>query len=573
MLQKLFLITACVFSAFYPALGNGYIWDDDEYVTTNATLRSVDGLRRIWLEPDANWQYYPLVFTTFWVEYHLWGLEPFGFHLTNICLHAAAAALLYLVLARLAVPGAFLCALLFAVHPVHTESVAWITERKNVLSAVFYLLALLTAIPLLLPTQECQVSTSVKSRWRSTGRYTLVLLLFVAAMLSKTVVCSLPAAMLLAVYWKSGCINRRQILVTLPLFATGLAGALVTVTLEHNQVGAAGSEFAWTFAERCLIAGRALWMYATKLIYPTNLMFFYPKWSLDTTSPAAWSYPAAAVAVVLVALLVRKRCGRGPLVCLLFFGGTLLPALGFINVYPMRFAFVADHFQYLASIGILMLAAGVLTEKTPAFCSRRIRWTMSCVWVGVLIVLTRQQCGIYRDAETLWRDTIASNPRSAAAHNNLAEILLLNYNNRAGALYHYRRSLEAEPQNNSVAEISIWWLEGEEHLYGGRPAAALDILRKLVHQYPEAPLVDRIYADMASACVQLDRHEEAVRYYRRAIDLRPTAGRWTGLANALRNLNRTEEALAAYRQALRLNPLDEAAQRGVKKMLEPAAFH
>jgi protein O-mannosyl-transferase len=131
------LLVVAVLIAYLPALQGGYIWDDNRYVTENPILPQPDGLAAIWTDPGATIQYYPMVFTTFWLEYRLWGLNPLGYHATNILLHALSALLLWAILRRLAVPGAWLAAALFALHPVHVESVAWVTERKNVLSGLF----------------------------------------------------------------------------------------------------------------------------------------------------------------------------------------------------------------------------------------------------------------------------------------------------------------------------------------------------------------------------------------------------------------------------------------------------
>lgn len=566
MLRAFLLIAACVSVAWYPALDNGYIWDDDEYVTQNQTLRSGEGLRQIWLQPDANWQYYPLVFTTFWLEYHLWGVDPFGYHLVNVLLHGAAAVLLFILLRRLGVPGALLCAVVFAVHPVHTESVAWISERKNVLSAVFYLLAFLTVLPLLKLSSDETEGIPAESPRSAAFRYFGVVTFFVAAMLSKTISCSLPAAVLLVVWWKTGKVGRRSIAITVPLFVAGLTGAVLTILLEKHQVGADGPEFAWSFSERCLIAGRAVWFYPAKLLWPTSLTFFYPKWDINTGSWIAWSYPVAAVALVILLGMNTRKFGRGPLVCVLFFGGTLLPALGFINVYPMRYSFVADHFQYLASIGILALVSGGLVAAARRLATPVLSTLTACVIVAALVVLTRQQCAIYKDAETLWRDTIAKNPSSAAAHNNLAEILLTRYNNRTGAIYHYRRSLEEKPQYNSTADIGLLLLEGEQHLFEGRPNEAIATLKRLTERYPSAPLIDRAFRSIAIAHAQLNRHEEAVEYFTQAVSLRPTAGTWTGMGHSLLALNRIDEARNAFGEALQRNPNDVAALRGMQKI-------
>ena len=344
----LFLVAATVL-AYQPVWHAGFIWDDDVYVTNNLTLRSVDGLRQIWCKLTATPQYYPLVHTSFWLEYHLWGLNPVGYHVVNVLLHALAAILLWRVLVRLQLPGAWLAAGIFALHPVAVESVAWVTERKNVLAAVFYFAAALAYLRGRRRERMAESKSGVSLRW-----YFLAFALFVAALLSKTTACSLPAAMLLVIWWKRGRIAGRDVWPLLPFFAAGVALGLVTSWLERTHVGAQGPEWAFSFPERCLIAGRAVWFYAGKLFWPANLTFIYPRWQINTGAWWQWIFPVAALAVVAVLWRLRRRIGRGPLVAVLFFGGTLLPALGFTNVYPMRYSFVADHFQYLASVGLIV---------------------------------------------------------------------------------------------------------------------------------------------------------------------------------------------------------------------------
>ena len=423
-------ILALTLVAYVPVLKCGFIWDDDSYVTSNQTLRTVDGLRRIWCEIKATPQYYPLVHTSFWLEYHLWGLKAAGFHLTNVLLHGLAAILLWRVLLRLELRGALIAALIFAVHPVHVESVAWITERKNVLSAVFYFSSALCYLRFA-NFDGKQVFTR---RW---SFYFAAFGFFVAALLSKTVACSLPAAILLVCWWKRGRLQRSDILPLLPLFAVGIGLGLLTAWLEKHHVGAGGTGWSFTFADRCLIAGRAVWFYLGKLLLPTSLTFIYPRWVINRTELWQWIFPLAAIATVSSLWSLRRRFGRGPLVATLFFIGTLGPALGFIDVYPMKYSFVADHFQYIASIGVIVLVAAAF-QRLPNV----VQYAMPLLLAG----LTWHQTAIYRDLETLWQDTLAKNPNAFLAHNNLAEIFL-SRSERDKAISHIKAGLTLEPNN------------------------------------------------------------------------------------------------------------------------------
>ena len=247
--------------AYIPAMYGGFIWDDDSYVTNNPLLPAIDGLWRIWFAADTP-QYYPLVFTTFWLEHRLWGLNPMGFHIVNVSLHALNAVIVWFILQRLNVRGAWLIGAVFALHPVHVESVAWITERKNVLSGLFYLLALWSYL---------KFDEAGGKKW-----YGGALLLFVFALLSKTVTPTFPVVLLILMWYRGKRIGKREIFTLIPFLAIGLVMGLVTVWYEVHHVGAKGEEWGLTVFERILVAGRVIWFYALKLLYPVNLTFIYP---------------------------------------------------------------------------------------------------------------------------------------------------------------------------------------------------------------------------------------------------------------------------------------------------------
>jgi tetratricopeptide (TPR) repeat protein len=410
-------LVAMIFTAYAPALFAGFIWDDPDYIINNQTLRSLHGLWQIWTAPTSLPQWYPLVHTTFWLEYHLWGLHPVGYHIVNIFLHAAGTLLLWRLLIRLAVPGAWLAAALFAVHPIHVESVAWITERKNTLSALLYLAAAIAYL-----RYWATPPGKSASRW-----YVTALLLFIGALFSKTVVCSWPVAILLIQWWKSGRIARRDVVPLLPMFVIGAILAATTAWLERTHVMAVGS--AWTFAStpggelvaRTLIAGRALWFYAAKLVVPWPLAFIYSRWQIHINAPWQYSFPIAAAGAIVGLWMLRHRLGRGPITGVLFFAITLFPALGYFNIYPMQFSFVADHFQHLASLGLTTLAA-VSVARIIARAPRA-GVTISATFLLTLMSLTFYQCTVYGDAETLWRDTMKKTPDSWMVYQNLARLL------------------------------------------------------------------------------------------------------------------------------------------------------
>ena len=233
---------------------------------------------------------------------------------------------------------------------------------------------------------------------------------------------SLPAVILLIAWWKRGKITVRDVLPLIPFFVVGLWASSLTAWIEKYHVGARGSDWSFSALERCLIAGRALWFYAGKLAFPTDLMFIYPRWRIDAASWRQYVYPFAVLAVVIGLWVARRKIGRGPLTAVLFFCGTLVPALGFFNVYPMRFSFVADHFQYLASLGLIVLASAVGARvlsipRVPA-------WGRGVVAGTVLVVLgglTLARTPAFFSEETIWRDTLDKNPTCCIANNNLGQ--------------------------------------------------------------------------------------------------------------------------------------------------------
>jgi tetratricopeptide (TPR) repeat protein len=442
------LLVLITLAAYWPAVRGGFIWDDDAYVTGNRLLTEPGGLARIWFSLDSPSQYFPLTYTSFWVERRLWGLHPVGYHLVNILLHAVNAAMLCLTLRRLAVPGAWLGAALFALHPVQVESVAWVTERKNVLSVFFCLAAM--------AFWERHLGTGDGRRGR---RYWLAFGAFWLGLLSKTTAATLVVGLAAAAGLKEGRLYRRRWLDLLPFTLSGLGMGLVTIWWEKNRQGTWGPEFEFTLVERILISGRAFWFYVGKLVWPASLAFSYGRWDVRDGD---WRWPlwTAGLLLLLFGLLLgRRKLGWGPLLALVFYLGTMAPLMGFFSLYTFRYAFVADHYQYLACAGPLAFLASVLMGGRGA---SRARWRVGTV-LGALVLpilgaLTWKQSLTYRDDETLWRHTLAKSPASWIAHNNLGLILDMKGESRE-ASDHYLRSLSLYPPqpeaNNNLGSLLL----------------------------------------------------------------------------------------------------------------------
>ncbi len=423
------------FIAYSPTLQAEFIWDDNDYVWRNPALKStqgLDGLRAIWI-PRLTPQYYPMVFTSFWIEEQLYPDDPearggkavIGYHLVNLLLHVASALLLAVTLRRVGLSAgvAWAASFLFALHPVHVETVAWVTERKNVLSMFFFLLA---ALAYLRFDREREGARSRQPSAISDPRkahtpwswYGLALLLFVAALLSKSVTASLPVVLGIALWWRGERLALRRLAPLLPMLALGAAAGLHTGYLERVHVGAIGADWDFTLLDRVVIASRAVLFYPWKILWPHPLLFVYPRWVIDSGSIMSYWAVGAGVVLLAVLLLFWRRGGlRGPLAAAATYGVMIFPALGFANIFPMRFSFVADHFQYHASIGTLVLAAGSF-----AWLVRNARLRLAALTLASLIcaALTYRQATIYHNEETLYTHTIERNPAAWMAQTNLA---------------------------------------------------------------------------------------------------------------------------------------------------------
>lgn len=585
---------------YQPAWHGAPLWDDDGHLT-RAELRSVEGLGRIWTDVTATQQYYPLVHSAFWLMHRLWGDHTTGYHIVNIALHACSAFLFAVLLRRLSVPGAWFAAFVFALHPVHVESVAWMTELKNTLSTPIYLLAALAYL---------RFEDSRRGR-----DWALALALFAMALLAKTVTATLPISLLILAWWRRGALSwARDVRPALPFVLIGIAAGALTAWVEHAVIGAKGSDFGLTLVERFLVAGRAVWFYLLSLVWPANLVFIYPRW---TVSQAVWwqyLFPAALAGALIVLWRLRGKT-RAPLTALLLYGAALAPALGFVDVYPFRYSFVADHFQYAASLApIAFLSAAGALYASAAVRSIGLRFALAAAVLAPLAVLSWHHSHQYRDNETLYRTTIARNPGAWMAHHNLGLLELHEKGDLQAALGHVEESLRLNPENaealNSrgfirqrlgdkaaarrdyeasirmnptfsspynnlgVLTYSDGRLEEAAALYReasrlnpkdpepprnlgivlldlGRTAEAAPFIRRAYELNPEGP---DLVSNLASLLLREGRADEAVHYFKRALELRPDfpAAR-NNFGLALEKLGRLAEAEEQYREVIRLD--------------------
>jgi tetratricopeptide (TPR) repeat protein len=532
-----FALAALTLLAYLPVWHAGFIWDDDVYVTANPLLTAPDGLRRIWFTLDSPSQYFPLTYTWLRLERGLWGLHPAGYHGINLLLHTANALLLWRLLKRLALPGAWLAAALFALHPVQVESVAWVSELKNVLMLFFYLLAV-----------RAWVAFSEQPAGRGQWYYLGALGLAALALCAKTTACTLPVTLLLILWLKRQPIGWLRLAQTAPFFGLSLGMGLLTMWWERYHQGTQGTLFAMNWLQRILVASHAFWFYLGKLFWPVNLTFSYPRWTINTADVSSYLWlVAAAAALVGVAYFTRRFQGRGVAAALIFFVVTLSPVMGFVMLYTFRYTYVADHYQYVACIGPLALAAAFLeSRRKPAAALSPLPSPLLYLLLPLLGVLTWRQCGMYANVETLWHSTLARNPNCWMAMNNLG-IALAARGNPAQAIEYYEQSLQLNPDN------------AETHCNWGAALAAEGKFDEAIQQYERAlqlkPDFVQALNDSGNALVAQGRLAAAIQQYERALQINPDfAEAHNDLGAALASQGKLAQAIQHDERALQLDP-------------------
>lgn len=525
------LILALTFLAYLPALRGAFLWDDDKHFSENPHMTRPGGLAGVWTERIM---YYPLTSTTFWVARRAWGLNPVPYHLLNVALHGANALLLWLLLRRLRVRGAWLAGALFALHPVNVQSVAWMTELKNVQSGLFYLLAL---------------HAWVASRERG-GKlpYAAALFSFALALLSKTSTVTLPLALIVIQLWRREPLNRRSALALGPFFAlSGLAG-LMTVTLHNPMVD--GPEWGETFPERVILAARGVWFYLSKLFVPLNLSFVYPRWEIDARRLADWLWVPGLILLLGAPLLCRSRAWSRPTaLALACYVASLLPVLNFFRMYYTRYSYAADHWQYLAAMGgVAWIAGGADWLAAHSRLRPRQALLLVIALLAALGGLTWRQAHIYRNPVTLWNDVIKKNPHGAIAYHNLGCHFLAQGQNAIA-----ERVLAAGLQFNPD-DPELLTVHGAALVALNRPQESLSALERAFARTPGDP---DLLNNLGSALSQLGRTDEAALRFREALKRKPDLVQaWYNLGQTLLAAGRRDEARAAAREGLRANPGD-----------------
>ncbi len=537
------VLFVAVVAAYQPAWHGGFLYEDEMYARDNPLLTAHDGLQRIWFTLESPSQYFPLTHTAFLLQRPLWNGNSTGYHFVNIVLHSGSALWLWLLLRRLRIPGAWLGAALFALHPVQAESVAQISELKNVLSGLFFIGSL--------------YFWSEFAEKEQTRAWTLAFVCALLALAAKTTACVLPAALILIFWWQGKPLTRRRWLTLLPfLVASGLA-ALVSFYWERVHNTSALVNVSLGAIERLQVASRAIFFYLSKLFWPSDLMFSYPRWDISRYHPQDFIWPVALILLTGLVIGFRRRLGRGPEVALVYFVAVLSPLLGLVSIYPFRYTFVADHYQYLACIGPLALFAAALhwllrDKPVPAM-------VLSGIIVAILAGLTWQQAHAYSSAEALWTDTIRKNPGSWMAENNYG-VVLLGRGARTDALARFLRSYQLYPGNNETARNMGQCLFELQQPAEARPyleqAAAIDAKDGQARR------------DLARVLLQLGQPQEALTKANEALAINDRdAKAHIVVASIDMQQQRTDDALAQLQTAISLKPDDIEAQTQMANML------
>ncbi|HVW21048.1 MAG TPA: tetratricopeptide repeat protein [Opitutaceae bacterium] len=524
--------------AYWPALKGPFLWDDVAEIPQNPVLRDPHGLARIWLG-QAGPDYFPLKSSLQWIFWHSWGNHPLPYHLVSLGLHLLAALLFLRLLRRLGVAFPEAGALLFALHPLAVESVAWIAEFKNVLSEVF-----------LIGAANAYVGFDLSAGPRSRRCYGMAVGRFALALLSKSSVVMFPGAILLYAWWRRGRLRRKDVRASLPFFGLSLLLGLVTVSFQYHRALAQWAVPLHGLGPHLVVAGFAVWFYLGKCLLPLGLHPMYAPWEVASPGLAQW-IPFAALALFAAGLWTQrgKAWGRATIFGLGFFLLNLLPVLGFLPMSYMHVGWVADHFAYLSLLGVAGLAAAALGRLGP----RRVGWIVLAAIGLALAWTTHSDAARFRDEQVLWSSVLRENPRAWMADVDLGRCRA-QAGDYAAAVDYYGKALAVRADlpeayyNRGLALMNL----------GRLPESEADFNRALQLQPDSPDALD----ERGNVQARSGRLPEAVESYRAALRLDPTAA--DVRSNLVRALlysvpelarqRRLPEAEAACEEVLQLDP-------------------
>ena len=570
----LFLLTCVV---YLPVLHGVFVWDDSYMITDNQSLRGLNGLHTLWFTNKFA-DPYRITMTSFWLEWQLWELKPMGYHIVNVITHALGVILLWRVLKKLALPGAWLAAAIFAVHPVGAASVAWISEQKNTWSIIFYLLTILWYLRFEISGQKIS--------------YAFALFLYVCALMSKGSVVMLPVVLFLIHWWQNSntrsrpsTLGFRHLLLLAPFFALSAAAAYMTIWFQNHKAIGGESVQDLSLIGRIATSAWAVWFYLWKGLVPVNICTIYPRWSPDPASAIVWLPMVALLAALYVCWHFRKSWGRHAFFALAYVVASIFPVMGFFNMYFLIFSRVADHWQYLALIGTV---AGVvcgcvygfqkLVEKNKV--PQQAGPVLAVLLIGFLAWSTWLRAEVYANELNLWSDTVKKNPEAWMAYNNLGNALG-NAHRPEEAIAAYEAAIKINPGFPDAHSNLGNSLVGKKQLdkaiehfkiaVAGQPKMASfhfnygialfdqGKYQDAVNEYNIALSLNPGYADvrnnLANVYLKQDKYKEALEQALIASQIKPTAPEpHMNAAMALSSLGRTAEAAQQFDEAIRLNP-------------------
>ena len=527
---------------YSPVFDGDWLWDDDYLITANPVVQSPDGLASFWVEPKTA-DYFPLTMSLLWLMWKWFGMDSTGYHVVSVLLHALGACLVWALLKTIGLRGAWLAGLIFAVHPIAVESVAWVSELKNTFSLPFFLLAGCFFV-----------------RFEDTRRrvfYWAALVFFLAAMLAKSSAVMFPMVMLLYIWWRRDRIAWRDLWNAAPFFLVSLILGLVTLYFQHSRaignepipIGGLDSRFA--------IAGMAIFFYLSKILWPALLLPIYPQWNANPPELIQFLPWSVLSGVLGVFWIRRKTWGRHALMGVGFYLITLLPVLGFVAMSYMRVGWVADHFIYIPMIGIVALGVGV-GFRASDFAGEKWRLVFgafAALVVGALAFWSHRYAGIWENEDKLWNYTLKHNWECWQAHNRIGA-REFNRGNVDVALDHFREATRlrpdlAETQNNLGSAVlakkdtkaAIQYFQEALRLspdivaiqsnlaralmLDNQPTAAAELYADLSQRYPQNAV---FLCNLGVTLFQAGKKDEAIASFRRALEIDPE------LADARENL-------------------------------------
>lgn len=541
------LLVLAVLIVYWPVYRGGFVWDDLLLIKRNPIVSRTAGVKSVWFQGD-----FPLSTIMFWLQWQLWQDNPIGYHIVNVLLHAFNCVLVWRILMRLKVPGAWLAAAIYGLHPVCAGSVAWISELKNTLSLMFYLWSIAFWL-------DADSARTLGRFTKASALYGLSLCAFVLALLSKTSTVMLPVVLLLCTWWRHNRITVQDALRVAPYFTLSVGFGLMTIWFQKEQAIKGVAVQTEGVAARIAGAAKSVWFYISKAFVPVNLNLIYPRWDLDAAAPTTYLPLLALIVVFVLCWVLKGWWGRGALFCLGFFTVNLVPVLGLIDMYYLAISRVSDHFQYIALISPAALCGAIISLL------KRPRWMQHLVGLLVLVCLaclTMQRAHVFASEERLWLDVLAKNPKAWPAHNNLGAIRA-EQGRLNEATTHFQIALRLKPDNYKA------------HINLARALATLGKFAQAESHFRAALRLNPLDADLHKfygiALAEHGQVDHAILHLREALRSQSDTETHLYLANLFRKIGKHSVAIVHCRAALELNPDSPEALNNLAWLLATAS--